>query len=69
MLDVRQWTSTSKLSLNPGKTEFIVIGSKRQRDKLKACLPLDILGSPPCPAESVNSWCGLNLIFPTPNMF
>ena len=28
--------STSKLKLNPDKTEFIVFGSKRQRDKLIA---------------------------------
>ena len=35
--DVKDWMSTSKLKLNPDKTEFIIFGSKRQRDKLKAC--------------------------------
>ena len=47
--------STSKLKLNPDKTEFIIFGSKRQRDKLKACLPIDILDSPLCPVDSVKN--------------
>ena len=42
---VKEWMSTSKLKLNPDKTEFIIFGSKRQRDKLKACFPIDILGN------------------------
>ena len=45
--------STSKLKLNPDKTEFIIFGSKRQRDKLKASFPIDILGNSLCPADSV----------------
>ena len=49
------WMSTSKLKLNPDKTEFIIFGSKRQRDKLKACFPIDILGSPLCPVNSVKN--------------
>ena len=51
--DVKEWMSTSKLKLNPDKTEFIIFGSKRQRDKLKACVPIDILGNPLCPVDSV----------------
>ena len=47
--------SACKLKLNPDKTEFIVFGSKRQRDKLKAYFPSTILCSPPCPAESVKN--------------
>ena len=47
--------STSKLKLNPDKTEFIILGSKRQRDKLKVCFPIDILGSPLCPVDSVRN--------------
>ena len=62
--------STSKLNLNPDKTELIIFGSKRQRDKLKACFPIGILGSPPCPVEPVkNLGVWLILIFPCPNMF
>ena len=47
--------SASKLKLNPDKTEFIVFGSKRQRDKLKGHFPPTILGSPLCPAEWVKN--------------
>ena len=53
--DVKEWMSTSKLKLNPDKTEFIIFGSKRQRDNLKACFPIDILGSPLCPVDSVKN--------------
>ena len=53
--DVKEWMSTSKLKLNPDKTEFIILGSKRQRDKLKACFPIDILVSPLCPVDSVRN--------------
>ena len=47
--------STTKLKLNPDKTEFIIIGSKRQRNNLKPCFPIDILGSPLCPDDSVRN--------------
>ena len=45
----------SKLKLNPDKTEFIIFGLKRQRDKLRACCPINILGSPLCPVDSVKN--------------
>ena len=41
--------------LNPDKTEFIIFGLKRQRDRLKACFPIDILGSPLCSVDSVKN--------------
>ena len=50
--DVKEWMSTSKLKLNP---EFIIFGPTRQRDKLKACFPIDILGSPLCLVDSVKN--------------
>ena len=53
--NVKEWMSTSKLKLNLDKTEFIIFGSKRQRDKLKACFPIDILGSPLRPVDSVRN--------------
>ena len=53
--DVKEWMSTSKLKLNPDKTDFIIFGSKRQRDKLKTCFPIDILGNSLCPADSVKN--------------
>ena len=51
--NVKEWLSTSKLKLNPDKTKFIIFGSKRQRDKLKECFPMEILGNSLCPADSV----------------
>ena len=33
--DVSDWMTASKLKLNPDKTEFILIGTKSQRDKFK----------------------------------
>ena len=53
--DVKECMSTIKLKLNPDKTEFITFGSKRQRDKLKACFPIDISESPLCPVDSVKN--------------
>ena len=44
-----------KLKLNPDKTECIVVGSKRQRDKSKAYFPGTILGSPLCSSELVKN--------------
>ena len=43
--DVKEWMSAGKLKLNPDKTEFILFGSKKQRERLKACFPIDILGN------------------------
>ena len=51
--DVKEWMSASKLKLNPDKTEFILFGSKKQRERLNACFPIDILGNPLHPTESV----------------
>ena len=45
--------SASKLKLNPDKTEFIIFGSKKQRERLNACFPIDILGNPLHPTKSV----------------
>ena len=53
--DVKEWISTSNLKLNPDKTKFIIFSSKRQRDKLKACFPINILGSSLCPVDSVKN--------------
>ena len=53
--DVKQCMSTSKLKLNPDKTEFIIFGSKRHRNKLKACFPIDILDNLLCPVDSAKN--------------
>ena len=39
--DVKEWMSASKLKLNPDKTEFILFGSKKQRERLNVCFPID----------------------------
>ena len=53
--DVKEWMSASKLKLNPDKTEFILFGSKKQRETLNVCFPIDILGNPLHPTESVRN--------------
>ena len=53
--DVKEWMSASKLKLDPDKTEFILFDSKKQRERLNACFPIDILGNPLHPTESVRN--------------
>ena len=53
--DVKEWMSASKLKLNADKTEFILFGSKKQRERLNACFQIDILGNPVHPTESVKN--------------
>ena len=42
---VQRWLSTNELRLRPGKTEFIVFGSRSQRKKLNHSFPMNILGN------------------------
>ena len=53
--DVKEWMSANKLKLNPDKIEFILFDSKKQRERLNACFPIDILGNPLHPTESVRN--------------
>ena len=53
--DVKEWMSASKLKLNPDKTDFILFGSKKQRERLNVCFPIDILGNPLNPTKSVRN--------------
>ena len=53
--DVKEWMLASKLKLNPNKTEFILFGSKKQRERLNVCFPIDILGNPLHPTKSVRN--------------
>ena len=62
--DVKEWMLAMKLKLNLDKTKFILFGSKKQRERLKACFPIDILLSPLQPPNQSGTWvCGLTLIF------
>ena len=60
LIDVQSWMTSSKLKLNPDKTEFILLGTKSQRDKLASFFPTDILGSTIAPADKVRN---LGVIF------
>ena len=53
--DVKEWMSARKLKLNPDKTEFTFFGSKKQRERLNACFPIDILGNTLHPTASVRN--------------
>ena len=55
--DIQDWMLSCKLKLNPDKTEFIVFGSKLQREKLKACFPVNILGNLLYPTDCQKPWC------------
>ena len=55
LVDIQQWMGCSKLKLNPDKTEFILFGSKPQRDQLSHCFPVDILGNLLTPTDKVRN--------------
>ena len=55
LIDVQRWMSLSKLKLNPEKTEFIVFGSKAQRQKISSYFTVSILGSLLHPVDSVRN--------------
>ena len=40
--DVKEWMSASKLKLNPDKNEFMLFGSKKERERLNVGFPIDI---------------------------
>ena len=52
---LRNGCRLANLKLNPDKTEFILFGSKTQRERLNVCFPVDILGNPLHPAKSVRN--------------
>ena len=43
VVDGFTWMTNSKLKLNPSKTEFIIIGAKKQREKFKDLFPILLL--------------------------
>ena len=53
--DVSSWMSSRKLKLNPDKTDFLLIGSKVQRENFSKCFPTRLL------AEEVASPSARNL--------
>ena len=58
--DVFTWMTNLKLKLNPSKTEFISIGSKKQREKFKDLFPILLLDHDTLPKAFVRN---LGVIF------
>ena len=52
---VSAWMAKSKLKLNPSKTEFLLIGSKSQREKFINLFPLAVLDNEMNPADSARN--------------
>ena len=52
---VSAWVAQSKLKLNPSKTEFLLIGSKSQREKFINLFPLAVLDNEMNPADSARN--------------
>jgi hypothetical protein len=46
---------SNKLKLNPGKTEFILIGHKQQREKYSSQFPVSLMGVDTKPSESARN--------------
>ena len=57
---VQSWMSTNKLKVNPDKTQFLLIGNKRQRSKYLSMFPTELLGVKSYPAKSARN---LGVIF------
>ena len=53
--DIHNFMFTNKLKLNPDKTEFILIGSPKNRKQLLPHFPINILGNQFSPAQSVRN--------------
>ena len=53
--DVSNWMISSKLKFNPDNTEFILIGTKAQRDKLKKYFPTKLLDQDVTPTASARN--------------
>ena len=53
--DVSDWMIAGKLKLNHDKTEFILIGTKSQRDKYKKYFPLKLLVQGVTPTDSARN--------------
>ena len=63
--DVFCWMTSSKLKLNPDKTEFLLIGTQVQRNKFSECFPTKLLDQDVRPALSARNLgisfdCNLN---------
>ena len=53
--DIQNFMFANKLKLNPDKTEFILIGSRKNHNQLLPHFPINILGNQVSPAQSVRN--------------
>ena len=58
--DVSSWMSSRKLKLNPDKTDFLLIGSKVQREKISKCFPTRSMAQEVTPSPSARN---LGIVF------
>ena len=66
LLDVQKWMSSSKVKLNPDKTEFIIFGSHAQLKKSDPYLPVRIFGNfihPAVVVKNLGVWFDANFSF------
>ena len=55
LMGMSAWMTGSKLKLNPSKTEFLLIGTKLQREKLLNNFPCLLLGQDTSPSTSAKN--------------
>jgi hypothetical protein len=55
LASVERWMSQNKLKLNPGKTEFLLIGHEQQRRKYHSLFPVPLMGVDTKPAKSARN--------------
>ena len=55
LTDILFWMESSKLKLNPDKTDLIIIGTKRQRNRVINHFPIKLLGSDTFPSDTVRN--------------
>ena len=53
LTDILFWMESSKLKLNPYKTDLIIIGTKQQRNRVINHFPVKLLGSDTFPSDTV----------------
>ena len=58
--DILLWMESSKLKLNPDKTDLIIIGTKQQRNRVISHFPVKLLGSDTFPSDTVRN---LSVVF------
>ena len=54
-VDVQEWMFLNKLKLNPGKTEFLLIGHEQQRRKYLSKFPIQLMNTPTMPAKTAKN--------------